>query len=104
MLYQRGHRTRLEPVVVGVSSVESTEHAERSIDVLAVSREMISVIVLLHQGVCLVGRNLQILCLFLDTGTQHGVKFLLSYATQPGVFIVHGYLRQIVQLREDAEL
>ena len=59
---------------------------------------MIAVIVLLQQGVCLVGRNLQVLSVFLDTGTQHGVKFLLSYATQPGVFIVHGYLSQVVQL------
>ena len=69
MLYQRGHRARFEPVVAGVASVECPKHTEWRVDILAVGREMISVVVLLQQGVCLLRGDIQVLRIFLDTWT-----------------------------------
>ena len=104
MFYQRGHRARLEPVVAGGIVVKGIQQAEWRVDILAVGREMVSVVVLLQQGVCLLCGDVQVLRIFPDTGTQRGIQFFLRDTTKTRIFVKHGYLLEVVQFGEDAEL
>ena len=104
MLYQRGHCARFKPVVVCFPVIEGVEQTERRIDILAVWREVVSVIVLLQQGVCLAGGYAQSLGIVLNAWPQCRVELLLCYAADAGVVVNHGYLVEVVKLREYAEL
>ena len=107
MLDERCRCARLKPEVVCRIVVEGAHKTERSIYVLTLSCKVIAIVFRFQQGVCLVGCNLRVWCIFLDTRTQDCVKFFLGNAaifTLPwtgGWLPWYGYLKlPTVKLKE----
>ena len=104
MFHQASCCAGIKPIVVRIPVVQRAQQAEWGVNVLAVFRKVVSVVILLQQGVRLVGRDAQRFGPFLHAGAERGVQLLLRDAAKPGIVVEHGDLVQVVQLGKNAEL
>ena len=101
---QKRRRARGEPIVVEITVGHSREQAEWIINTRPLACEMISVIGPLQLCQDFFGSHVVFFAQRLYAFLEVVDEFLLRDATNCGILRQHGYVVQIVELRENAEL
>ena len=104
MFYQRGHRARLEPVVAGGIVVKGIQQAEWRVDILAVGREMVSVVVLFQHSIGIFRLYTEIPGHGFNILGQIAPDLLLRQSADVIVSRIHGDVVKVVQIAEHADL